>query len=129
MAQVKTYRSLRDGQRVGDTIRDFGDFIPEAAEWPNLRAYLNADYVEEVVVDQELLDANLKEVAERSQKADEDVEGQGSVVPPADPGPSPKKKSVKKKTVKKTAKKKITKPITAPEQEGTENVRLAEQNV
>ncbi len=36
--------------KVGDTYREPGDQVPEAASWPNLHAYLDLDQIEEVPV-------------------------------------------------------------------------------
>lgn len=42
---MKTYRALKP-MRVGDSVRQVGELVPEAAEWPNLRTYLSSGYLE-----------------------------------------------------------------------------------
>lgn len=69
---VKTHRVIRSEMKVGDTVRIYGDFVPEAATWPNLHAYIRNGYVEETYVSQETIDANLEEIRNRP-KADPDV--------------------------------------------------------
>lgn len=114
--QVKTYRATRDGLKVGDSTRNFGDLIPEAGSWENLRAYLDTNTVEEIWVDEEVLNdfkkkQNKKSKAAKTEPADETDSGQTE----------PKKKVARKPAAKKTvAKKTVTK--------GKKNV-LAEQSI
>lgn len=141
MAVVKTYRVTHDGMRVGNEVRNFGDFMPEASTFPNLRAYLNAGYLEEIHVEEEAIEEWRKEFDERNAvvEDDEDEEVEEEVVDP-DPDLEPDssstteskkavvapKKSVKKAKKKRPVKKTVVKPES--ETEGTENV-LAEQDV
>lgn len=76
MATVRTYRVLRDGLKVGHDVRNFGDYMPEAAEFDNLRSLLNADFLEEVWIEEEVLEEWKQEFAQRSldTEADEDDE-------------------------------------------------------
>jgi hypothetical protein len=52
MATVKTYRATRALKVGEDDVRQYGDLVPEAASWENLRAYLASGYIEEVLVDE-----------------------------------------------------------------------------
>lgn len=112
---VKTYRVLRDGLKVGHDVRSFGDYMPEAAEFDNLRSLLNADFLEEVWVEESVLEEWKEEYAQRSlaTEADEEDEetpetdedeGKSEPDPDADVVVEPKKpsKKIKRKTVKKT---------------------------
>lgn len=56
---VKTYRSLRT-QNVDGQVRHFGDFVPEAVDWPNLATYLRSHYVEETFIDSDDLAEQLE---------------------------------------------------------------------
>lgn len=109
--RVKTYRVLRDGMRVGHSVRDFGDFMPEAESLPTLRTLLNTDVIEKVYVDQDEFDDWEKDQKKRDAKAakgidpdedtPEDDEGQVSSVKKRVAKKRPAKKTVAKKTVKK----------------------------
>lgn len=114
---VKTYRVLRDGLKVGHDVRNFGDYMPEAAEFENLRSLLNADYLEEVWVEEEVLEEWKQEFAQRSldTEADEDEEegnpeapneeeGNSEPEPDAEVISKPKKKAIKRKTKKTSVK-------------------------
>lgn len=74
MAMVKTYRVIRDGLKVGHDIRNFGDYMPEAAEFENLRSLLNTDCLEEVWVEDAALEEWKEEYAQRSLETDADDE-------------------------------------------------------
>lgn len=62
---VKMYRVLKDGMKVGTSVRRYGDFIPEAADWPNTDAYLRAKYIEVTYVSEEEVAAWEEELRER----------------------------------------------------------------
>lgn len=122
--RVKTYRVLRDGLRHGDSVRDFGDFLPEAKELPTVRTLLNANIIEEVWVDQEEFDAWEKNQSEKDKALLAD-----SVVEPVDTdesakeGEEPESKSPKKKVTKKaTAKRTVKKGKTSGKQLQEESV-------
>lgn len=72
--QVRTYLVRHDGMKVGDEVRNFGDFMPEATEFQNLRTYLGAGYLEEVFVDQEEIDEWRKNYKERLAAEEEELE-------------------------------------------------------
>lgn len=113
--RVKTWRVLRDGTRVGHSIRNFGDFMPEAKTLPTMRTLLNTNIIEEVWVDKEEFEEWEKSQKERDEALaagidpdfidDEDEEDEGEEK--IDPAPSakPRKKVAKKTAAKKTAKK------------------------
>lgn len=117
MAMVQTYRVLRDGLKVGHDVRNFGDYMPEAAGFDNLRSLLNADFLEEVWVEEEALKKWKEEIAQRSlteaddedeetPESDED-EGITEPDPDAEVEEAPKKKAqkkVKRKTKKPSVK-------------------------
>lgn len=42
---MKHYIALKP-MRVGDSVRQVGEEVPEAGEWPNLRTYLATGYIE-----------------------------------------------------------------------------------
>jgi hypothetical protein len=123
--QVKTYRVLHDGMRVGDSVRNFGDLMPEAAGFSNLRAYINAGHLEELYVDQSVLDDWDKELKKRlkakpeTDDSDELDEGDNDETVEVTP---------KKKTVKKTVAKKRTVAKKGKANDGAAK-RLAEQSV
>lgn len=54
MAVKKTYRALRE-QRVGGVLRYFGDYIPEAEGWRNVRVWIASGHIEEVWVEEDQL--------------------------------------------------------------------------
>lgn len=43
---VQTYRATRDGLKVGDTVRNYGDLIPEAADWSNISVWIREGHIE-----------------------------------------------------------------------------------
>jgi hypothetical protein len=97
---VETYRVLRDGTRVGYSIRNFGDFMPEAKGMENLRTLLNAGVVEKVYVTQDDIDDWREDQDERDEET----------APQSEEAPSPRRKVKKKKSVKTpSGKKKIVK--------------------
>ena len=100
MAQVKTYRNLRDNLRVGGDLRMRGDFVPEASDWKNLRSYLNTDRLEEIFVDEEVLkkwESDRKKKAKGEPKSSSE---KGTVkVPKSSTGKSKKRTVTKKKKV------------------------------
>jgi len=71
---VKTYRVLKDGMKVGDSVRQYGDFIPEAADWPNLSAYLRANYVEVAYASEDEIATWQEEFNSRQSETDENDE-------------------------------------------------------
>jgi hypothetical protein len=118
---VKTYRVLRDGMRVGDSVRDFGDFMPEAAEFPTLRTLLNTAAIEEVYVEKKAIDDWRAEQDKRDKRRmealesgdvydpDEDDSDEDEEIPEVEetsvaPTPKKKRKVAKKKVAKKTEK-------------------------
>lgn len=117
--RVKTYRVLRDGMRVGYSIRNFGDFMPEAPSLPTFRTLLNTNLIDEVWVDQEEYDEWEKRQAKadkelaRSQDSDDSEDEEFPESDDADDTPSekpkPKKRVAKKRPAKKTAAKKSVK--------------------
>jgi hypothetical protein len=102
--RVKTYRVLKDGIRHGLSVRNFGDFLPEAKTLPTLRTLLTTNTIEEVWVDREEFEEWEADQAERDEAlaeelaaAEEDSEDVAES--------RPRKKVVKKTAVKKTIKK------------------------
>jgi predicted oxidoreductase (fatty acid repression mutant protein) len=59
MATVKTWRALKT-QNVEGQVRHYGDFVPEAAKWPNLPVWLRSGHVEETFIDSDELEEALK---------------------------------------------------------------------
>jgi hypothetical protein len=57
---VETYRVARSDLNVGDSVRRFGEFVPEAATFPNLYSYLSSGYLEKVWVPNEEMEAHLE---------------------------------------------------------------------
>lgn len=45
-----TYYALRDGIKVGDSVRNAGDLIPEASAWPYLSGYVADGKIAPVLV-------------------------------------------------------------------------------
>lgn len=105
--RVKTWRVLRDGLRQGYSVRNAGDFLPEAPSLPTLGVLLRTNVIEEVWVDQEEFDEWEEDQAERDEAlaagiVDEDDEDE------FESRPAPRKKvkrTVAKKSVKKSVKK------------------------
>lgn len=52
MATVKCYRALVALKISENDIRQFGDLVPEAADWPNTDTYVRASQLEVVWVDE-----------------------------------------------------------------------------
>lgn len=103
--QVKTYRVLHEGMKVGNSVRHVGDLMPEAADFGNLRVYLSTRYLEEIWVDESVIEDFKKELEEREKASQvpetsdaDEGEDSGSVK-------TVTKKKVAKKTVKKSARK------------------------
>jgi hypothetical protein len=96
---VKTYRVTRGTLKIGDSVRQYGDFVPEAESWSNKQAYLAAGYIEIAYVSQEDIDANVAAVAERETSEDV-VYGDDAPKTVVDSSnlPKPKKKVAKSKT-------------------------------
>lgn len=92
MNTVKTYRVVRGELLVGHSIRRADDFLPEASEWPSLRAHLRTGAIEIVYVDSKVLDAFKKKVATAEALAEAKVD----VVAAA---PHPTKKRIIRKRV------------------------------
>jgi hypothetical protein len=67
---VKTFRVIRTELKVGDTERQYGDFVPEASEWKNRHAYLRGGYIEECYVSQDAIDKNMQEIKSRPKNED-----------------------------------------------------------
>ena len=116
--RVKTWVVLRDGMRVGNSVRNFGDFMPEAPTLPTFRTLLNTNLISEEWVDKERFEEWEKDQKERDENlaagidpddvddVDEDEEGEEGG---QDLTPAPfVKKSPRKKVAKKTAAKKTT---------------------
>lgn len=98
--QVKTYRVLRDGQKVGDSVRNFGDLMPEASEFSNLRVYLSSHFLEEIWVDQEVIDDFYADLKKSKKKKEAPAEGNSE----EKPAPTKKRVTAKKKTTVKRKK-------------------------
>jgi hypothetical protein len=97
--QVKTYRVTHgEGLKVGDSVRQFGELIPEASNWPNTNMYLAAHHIEVAFVDQSEIDEFMKKVNKKPKAKKE----------PED-GTTPKKRVTKKTTTKKKIKKGVKK--------------------
>lgn len=118
--QIKTYRALTDDLLVGDSVRNRGDFVPEAAGWESLRSYLSVGRIEEVFVDEEVVNDFMKSLNKKKPKVQ--AEGSTSDSNEVSEG-NTKVKTTKKRTVKKTAAKTKTK------KKVEENGRLTEQPV
>lgn len=111
---VKTYRVLRDGMRVGDSVRDFGDYMPEAEEMDTLRTLLNANVIEVVYVDpQAIKDWEKAQAKKDRQRIEEEQRALSGEVTEdeededeATPRPKVKKRVAKKTVAKKSIKKK-----------------------
>lgn len=132
--KIKTYRCLKDGLRVGYSMRNFGDFVPEAKTMEALPTLLRSDAIEEVFVTQEALD---------EWRADQEVRDIEYLEEhnyfPDDPN-APKRPSAKRKKVVKTTKvkatakkkpavKKTTKKIVVKKKGKTSGRKLAERSV
>lgn len=89
---VKSYRVTGESLKVGNSVRQFGDLVPEAENWPNLRAYMNAGQVEKVYVSESELAEHKKKFA----KSD-------SASPKSEKRTASKKTIKKRKVVKKSA--------------------------
>ena len=63
---LKTYRVVRGTLKVGDSVRQFGDFVPEADSWPNKEVYLKTGYIEIVYVPNEEFKKNAQDVLKRN---------------------------------------------------------------
>lgn len=115
MSQVKTYRVLKHEVKVGDSVRNFGDFMPEAAEFDNLRTLLNVGIIEETWIDESVLSSweegqKARDAERLSALQDENSDSSTPPESDEDGGEDKKPKKVVKKTAaKKTAKKKVTK--------------------
>jgi hypothetical protein len=83
-SMVKSYRVLRDGMKVGNSVRNTGDLIPEAANFENLAVYLRNNFVEKVYVSHEEIAEHEAKVAKELAKVEKKT-----------------KKTVKKPTAKK----------------------------
>ena len=114
--RVKTWKVLRDGVRVGNSVRNFGDFMPEAPSLPTFRTLLNTDVITEEWVDKEQFEEWEESQRERDEALaagidpdfvdeDEDEENEES----EESRPAPKKKVAKKTAAKKTTTKKTVK--------------------
>lgn len=108
--RIKTYRVLKDGMRVGNSKRNFGDFMPEAATMPTLRTLLNTNVIEEYIADPDEFAAWQADQEERDEEfaaelAELYAKQNGEEVPKA----KPRKVKPKRKVAKKTASKKIVK--------------------
>lgn len=103
-AQVKTYRVINgEGLKVGDSIRHFGELIPEASTWPNTKAYIDAHQIEIAFIDKSELDefnAGLKKKSSKPKVEDSENQESKTKTP---------RKRVAKKTTKKTVKKGVKK--------------------
>ena len=89
---VKTYRVLKDGMKVGNSVRLYNDLIPEAAEWPNKDVYLRAGHIEVVYLSEE-------EVAAREETRIKRGNSESETTSPVSETEK-KPKAVKKKVVK-----------------------------
>lgn len=119
---VKTYRIIHHEMRVGDEVRRYGDLIPEAADFANLRSYLNTDQIEIVFIPKDQLDKWHEDHAKKakSKKVKEDADNSD---PDSGSGSSYSGDSKKTVTKKRTVKKAATKG------KGKNNGKLAEQPV
>lgn len=66
---IQTYRATRDGLKVGDTVRSFGDLIPEAADWSNLAVWIREGHVEPYAASGEEMEAHRKKFPEKKPAA------------------------------------------------------------
>lgn len=57
---VETYRVLKDGLRVGDSVRPVGSLIPEASDWPNTDVYERNGYIQRIWLTEEELAEEMK---------------------------------------------------------------------
>lgn len=107
--QVKTWRVLRDDMKVGDDVRNFGDLMPEAGNFANLRVYLSSGMLEEIWVDESVVEEFMKgrkktkapkkdSTEENSNKSEE---GEGKTVKTTKKRTAPRKRVTKKPTGKK----------------------------
>lgn len=102
--RVKTYRVLHNGMRVGYSVRNAGDFMPEARTLPTLQTLLNVNYIEECWVDQEEFDAWKEDQARRDAELAAEMGVDEDEDDDEDEDEAPAKvarKKVAKKTVKK----------------------------
>lgn len=65
---IQTYRATRDGLKVGDTVRNFHDLIPEAADWSNLAVWIREGHVEPYAASGEEMEDHRKKYPEKSAK-------------------------------------------------------------
>jgi hypothetical protein len=96
---VKTWRVTTESLKVGNSLRLFGEFIPEAADWPGptQAAYERAKRIEKTYVDKEELDAALKEYLEREVKLQSEAEEEDVAKKKEVKKPKSKKRVVKRK--------------------------------
>lgn len=137
--QVKTYRVLRDNMKVKGDVRNFGDFMPEASEFSNLRSYLNAGYLEEIFVDQSVIDEFMEARAGSPEpEPEEEPEGNDGEVSDeatqdsdeSDSDDSESTEEETKQATPKRPKRSVKKKPKAPTSEDEENGgRLSEQSV
>ena len=101
--QVKTWRCLRDNMKVGDDVRNFGDLMPEAGDFPNLRVYLSSNMLEEIWVDDAVV-SEFMSGRNKPKKVKDSTEGEhtekGEVKEPKK-RTAPRKRVTKKATGKK----------------------------
>lgn len=76
---VKAYRALKQ-QNVAGQVRHYGDFLPEATEWPNLAVWLRAGFVEETFIDSDELEAAIA-IQRANDGVDELVENADDTLP------------------------------------------------
>jgi hypothetical protein len=103
--QVKTWRVLHDNMKVGDSTRNFGDLMPEAAEFDGsvLRTLMSTGRLEEMWVDQSVVEDFIKGQKKKDAAAEKETDTESEV---EDEVPAPKKRVAKKSvTKKKTIKK------------------------
>jgi hypothetical protein len=112
--RVKTWKILKNEVRVGNSLRGFGDFLPEAPGLDTFASLLRADFIEEIWVDQEEFDEWEEDQKKRDaallaghvvEEDDEDDEDEVDVLDDPPPAPKVKKKAVKKSPARKTVKK------------------------
>lgn len=108
MGTVNTYRVLRDGLRVGDSVRHVGDLIPEASDWTNVAVWVREKHIEPTTCTTQEMEKHLKKYPAAK--------------------PTTKKRAVKKSTA--GGKKKITiKKKKGKTDDGAGGRKLAEQSV
>jgi hypothetical protein len=119
--QVKTYRVLHEGMKVGNSVRQVGDLMPEAASFSNLNSYIAARHLEVAFVNQDEIDEFYEELEKReaeraaeeaefeSESEDEETGDEEEATP--ETKTEPKKRVAAKKTTKKTAKKTVKKKV------------------